>query len=120
LRKKVPENQFQAKIKKEVYSHWEGLEAIMSANKYPEAHQLILFVEKVPFSEEEKTKLKELLSEVGMTDETTAEVHKLLTALPKENFSSDWQRAKFNMDLAGILRQWRMTQGSKKFKHSGK
>ncbi|NTU50698.1 MAG: hypothetical protein HGA87_07505 [Desulfobulbaceae bacterium] len=92
----------------------------MSGSKYPEAHQLILFVEKVPFSDEEKTKLKELLSEVGMTDETTDEVHKALTDLPKESFSSDWQRAKFNMDLAGILRQWRLTKGSKKFKHSGK
>ncbi|MBA4375242.1 MAG: hypothetical protein C0401_03595 [Anaerolinea sp.] len=90
----------------------------MSGNKYPEAHKLILYVEKAPFSEEDKTKFKEMLNKDGLTDETTQEIHKALTVLPKESFSSDWQHAKFNMDLAGILRQWRLSKGSKKFKRS--
>lgn len=90
----------------------------MAGNRNIESHKLILFVEKAPFPAEEKTRLKELLEVNGMSDETTAEVHKTLTDLPKESFSNDWQRAKFIMDLGVILRQWQMSQGSKKFKHS--
>ena len=90
----------------------------MSANKHPEAHKLILFIEKAPFSEEKKSALKELLENNGMTEETTNTVHQELNSLPKESYASDWQRAKFNMDLAGILKQWNLSKGSKKFKHS--
>ncbi len=90
----------------------------MTGNRNLEAHKLILFVEKAPFPAEEKTRFKELLEANGMSDETTAEVHKALIDLPKESFSNDWTRAKFIMDLGVILRQWQMSQGSKKFKHS--
>ena len=90
----------------------------MTGNKYPEAHKLILFVEKVPFAAEEKIQLKEMLNVNGMTEETTEAVHKALMALPKEKFSNDWQRAGFVMELGTLLRQWQMSQGSKKFKHS--
>lgn len=90
----------------------------MSANKYPEAQKLILFVEKAPFSAEDKTRLIEMLQTNGMNDESTSAVHDALTALPKEAFKDDWQRAKFMMDLATILKQWQLADGSKKFKHS--
>ena len=90
----------------------------MTGNRNLEAHKLILFVEKAPFPSDVKTRLKELLEANGMSDETTSEVHKTLIDLPKENFSNDWQRAKYIMDLGVILRQWQMSQGSKKFKHS--
>jgi hypothetical protein len=90
----------------------------MAGNKYPESHKLITFIEKAPFADDEKAKWIETLTTAGMTEETADEVHKALTALPIENFSSDWQRAKFNMDLAGILKEWRMVKGSKQFKHS--
>jgi hypothetical protein len=90
----------------------------MAGNKYPESHKLITFIQKAPFSEEQKTKWVEALTNNGMTAETTEEVHQALIALPKEMFSSDWQRAKLNMDLGGILRQWRLVQGSKQFKHN--
>jgi hypothetical protein len=90
----------------------------MSANKYPEAHKLILFVEKVPFSAEEKTRLIEMLQADGMTEETTVAVHQALAALPKEAFKDDWQHAKFMMDLATLLKQWQLADGSKNFKHS--
>ncbi|MRS02468.1 hypothetical protein EG832_04460 [bacterium] len=90
----------------------------MSANKYPEAHKMILFVEKVPFSAEDKARLISMLQTDGMTDESTAAVHQALTALPKDAFKDDWQHAKFMMDLATLLKQWQLTDGSKNFKHS--
>lgn len=90
----------------------------MSANKYPEAHKMILFVEKVPFSAEDKTRLITMLQTDGMTDESTAAVHQALTDLPKEAFKDDWQHAKFMMDLATLLKQWQLADGSKNFKHS--
>lgn len=90
----------------------------MAGNKYPEAHKLILFVEKAPFAAEEKTRLVELLTVNGMSDETVDEAQKALTALPKEQFHDDWQRAKFLMDFNKIIKEWQMTHGSKNFKHS--
>jgi adenine specific DNA methylase Mod len=90
----------------------------MAGNRYPEAHKLILFVERAPFAAEEKTRLVELLNADGMTEETVEEVHKSLSAIPKDQFSDDWQHAKFVMDLNGIFKQWQLTHGSKNFKHS--
>ena len=37
----------------------------MAGSKYPEANKLILFVEKGPFSNEEKSRLKDLLNTNG-------------------------------------------------------
>ena len=90
----------------------------MAGNKYPEAHKMILFVEKAPFEAAEKTRLIDLLNENGMSDETVDEVHKALTGLPKERFSDDWQHAKFNMDLSNIMKQWQLSHGSKNFRHN--
>lgn len=90
----------------------------MTANKYPEAQKMILYVKRAPFSEEEKARLGELLTSNGMTDETTEAVHQALLALPKEAFKDDWQRAKFMMDFGNVLKQWQMTLGSKKFRHT--
>jgi hypothetical protein len=90
----------------------------MAGNKYPEAHKLILFIEKAPFSSEEKNRLVEMLNANGMTEETTTAVHQALVAISKESFKDDWQRAKFIMDLGNLIKQWQMAEGSKKFKHS--
>ena len=90
----------------------------MAGKRYPEAQKLILLVKKAPFSDEEKTKLVELLEANGMTEETTNEVHKALAAIPKERFTDEWQHAKFIMDLRSILKQWQLSHGSKNFKHS--
>jgi len=90
----------------------------MTANKYPEAQKMILFVTRAPFSEEEKARLEEMLTANGMTDESTDAVHQALLNLPKEAFKDDWQRAKFMMDFGNVLKQWQMTLGSKKFRHN--
>jgi len=90
----------------------------MAGNKYPESHSLILFVERAPFSDEEKKRLVDLLNANGMSEETTAEVHKALTALQDDKFKDDWQRARFLMDFNHLVKQWQMKAGSKKFKHA--
>lgn len=90
----------------------------MAGKRYPEAQKLVLFVKKAPFSDEEKNRLVELLETNGMTDETTDEVHKALSAIPKERFSDEWQHAKFIMDLRSILKQWQFSYESKNFKHT--
>ena len=90
----------------------------MAGNKFPETHQLVLFIEKAPFSDEEKKRLVELIDVNGMSLETTEEVRKSLTALPVEAFKDEWQRAKYLMDLTHLVKQWQMTSASKKFKHA--
>ncbi|MCX6056414.1 MAG: hypothetical protein NTZ74_16180 [Chloroflexi bacterium] len=90
----------------------------MSGHQNPETQKLILFVGKAPFTDELKTKFLEMLSTDGITEEAAQEIHDALSKLTVESFNGDWQHAKFNMDLTGILKQWRLSQGSKKFKRS--
>lgn len=90
----------------------------MSGKDFSEVHKLILFVQKTPFTEEEKKKLVDLLNANGMTEENADLVHKALADLPKEKFTDDWQRAKFLMDLNSIVKQWQLSHGSKNFKHN--
>jgi hypothetical protein len=90
----------------------------MAGKKYPESHKLILFVEKAPFSAEEKTRLIDLLNANGMTEEIVDEVHKSLAALPKDQFADDWQHARINLELSNISKQWQLSHGSKNFKHA--
>ncbi len=90
----------------------------MSAKKTPQTQKLLKLIEKAPFTPEEKTKWQDSLQEFGLTEELANEIHEKLSALATESFSSDWEKARFSMDLAAILRQWRMSQGSKQFKHN--
>ncbi len=90
----------------------------MAGKNFHEAQKLVLFVQKAPFSDEEKNKLVDLLSSNGMTDETIEEVHKAFNGLPKDRFKDDWQQGKLRMDLTNVLKQWQLSHGSKNFKHN--
>lgn len=90
----------------------------MSNHKTPESQRLIKLVEAAPFSPEEKAGWSAKLHEEGITTELAETIHKGLAALPVEKFASEWQKAKFTMDLTALLNQWRMSQGSKNFKHN--
>jgi hypothetical protein len=90
----------------------------MPATKTPQTQKLLKLIEKAPFAAEDKTKWQDSLQEFGLTEELANEIHEKLSALATDTFSSDWEKARFSMDLAAILRQWRMSQGSKQFKHN--
>lgn len=90
----------------------------MSTHKTPQSQQMLKLVESAPFSQEEKTKWSEILHEKGITPELAEEIHKTLTELPIEKFGGDWEKARFNMELAALLKQWRMSEASKNFKHN--
>ena len=90
----------------------------MSTHKTPESQRLIKLVEAAPFSPEDKAGWSSTLHEEGITDELAETIHKALAALPVEKFASEWQKAKFTMDLTALLNQRRMSQGSKHFKHN--
>ncbi len=90
----------------------------MAGKNYPEAHKMILLVQKAPFVDEEKTRLVDLLTANGLTDETVDEVQKAFSEIPKERFTDDWQHAKLNLDLRNLMKQWQLSYGSKNFKHN--
>jgi len=90
----------------------------MSTHKTPESQRLVKLVESAPFSDDEKTKWNAALQQEGITAELAEEIHQALASLPVEKFADDWQKAKFSMDLSALLNQWRMSQGSKHFKHN--
>ena len=94
------------------------MEEPMPAKKTPQSQKLVKLIEKAPFTDEDKTTWLSTLQEFGLTEELANEIHGKLSTLAVESFGSDWEKARFSMDLAAILRQWRMSQGSKQFKHN--
>jgi len=94
------------------------MEVPMPAKKTPQTHKLLKLIETAPFTTEDKTKWQESLQEFDLNEELATEIHEKLSALATDSFSSDWEKARFSMDLTAILRQWRMSQGSKQFKHN--
>lgn len=89
------------------------------ANQFPvETQQLVKFIEKQSFAEEDKKRWLEFLNENGLDQEILEEVHQKFLAIPKEQFANDWQRAKFNMEFTNIQKHWRLNQASRNFKHS--
>jgi hypothetical protein len=90
----------------------------MSTHKTPQSQQLLKLVETAPFTQEEKTRWSSTLHEAGITTELAEEIHKTLSELPAEKFEGDWEKARFNMELAALLKQWRMSEASKNFKHN--
>ncbi len=90
----------------------------MSTHKTPQSQQLLKLVESAPFTQEEKTRWGSTLHEEGITPEIAEEIHQALTALPAEKFENDWGKARINMELAALLKQWRMSEASKNFKHN--
>jgi hypothetical protein len=90
----------------------------MSTHKTPQSQQLLKLVESAPLTQEEKTRWSSTLHEAGITPELAEEIHKTLGELPAEKFENDWEKARFNMELAALLKQWRMSEASKHFKHN--
>lgn len=90
----------------------------MSTHKTPESQKLIKLIESAPFTPDEKTQWTTALQEEGITSEFAEVVHKALAALPAEKFASEWQKAQLSMEFTALLNHWRMSQGSKHFKHN--
>ena len=89
----------------------------MAVNTHTEKPKVIHFIEQVPYSDEEKATWIKLLEDGEVNEELLNELHTALMAIPAEKFNSDWMRAKYSTDLAGIIRQWRMKNARLQFKH---
>jgi len=90
----------------------------MSNQYIAETQQLIKFIEKQPFSAEEKARWLETLHENGIDQTTMDEVHQKFLEMPKDKFTDDWQHAKANMELTALIKKWRLDQASKNFRRS--
>jgi hypothetical protein len=89
----------------------------MAANSLAEKQKVIHFIQQVPYSDEDKAAWIKTLEEGEVNEELLNELHTALMAVPGEKFLSDWMRAKFSTDLAGIIRQWRLKNARRQFKH---
>ena len=90
----------------------------MSSKDIAETQRLIKFIERLPFAEEDKTRWTEELHANGFNGEMADEVHQKFLALDAEKLGGDWNRARENMEITAILKQWRLNLASKNFRHS--
>lgn len=89
----------------------------MAANKLAARQKVIHFILQVPYSAEEKQAWLDQLEENDVSEDVLNELHTALMAIPAEKFASDWMRAKYSTDLASLIRQWRMNNARRQFKH---
>ena len=89
----------------------------MAANSHNEKQKVIHFIQQVPYSDEEKAVWIKTLEDGEVYEALLNDLHAALMTIPAEKFSSDWMRAKYSTDLAGIIRQWRMKNAQRQFKH---
>lgn len=90
----------------------------MSAQYPVETQQLVKFIEKQGFSDEDKQRWLDFLRDNGIDQAIMEEIHQKFLEIPLEKFANDWQRAQNNMEFTKILKRWRMDQASRNFKHS--
>ncbi len=84
----------------------------MAHQNTPAERQLMKFVEKLPLPDEVKTGWSEQIKTEGMTEELREEIRQKLATDPDIDAAT---KARFEIDLARLVRQWRMEVGSKHF-----
>ena len=89
----------------------------MAANNPAARQKVIHFIQQVHYSAEEKQAWLAQLEEDDVTEAVLNELHAALMTIPAEKFASDWMRAKYSTDLASLIRQWRMNNARRQFKH---
>jgi len=89
----------------------------MAANNPAARQKVIHFIQQVPYSAEEKQAWLAQLEEDDVTEAVLNELHAALMTIPAEKFASDLMRAKYSTDLASLIRQWRMNNARRQFKH---
>jgi hypothetical protein len=90
----------------------------MSGNNKADTQRLIKFVERLPFSEEDKKRWLEELHTNGISEDLLDEVHKKFLEFTAENLGGDWTRARDNMEITNITKQWKLSQASRNFRHT--
>lgn len=90
----------------------------MSSNDIGETQRLIKFIEKIPFSDEEKKAWLEILHGDGISTELIEEIHQKFLKIDPEKLGGDWSRARDNMEITSILKQWRLSLSSRNFRRS--
>ncbi len=84
----------------------------MAHQNTPAERQLMKFVEKLPLPDEVKTGWSQQIKNEGMTEELREEIRQKVasdTEIPAATM------ARFEVDLARLVRQWRMEVGAKHF-----
>jgi hypothetical protein len=89
----------------------------MAGKMHAEKQKVIHFIQEVPYTDEQKAAWDKLLEDGEVNEAMLNDMHTALMEIPAEKFDSDWMRAKYSTDLAGIIRQWRMKNAQRQFKH---
>lgn len=90
----------------------------MSGNNKGETQRLLKFVERLPLGEEDKKRWLEELHINGISEEVLEEVHQKFLEFTGEKLGGDWARARDNMEITNITKQWKLSLASRNFRHS--
>ncbi len=84
----------------------------MAHQNTPAERHLMQFVEKLPLPDDVKTGWSEQIKNEGMSEELREVIRQRLASDPDINAAT---KARFEIDLARLVRQWRLDVGSKRF-----
>ncbi len=87
----------------------------MAAQLTPEAKSLIKLIERLAFPEETKTAWLEAIKSGNINEELLHDIRTKLNELPANIEGGDWNKARDVMEFTGIMKRWRLSQGSQHF-----
>ena len=90
----------------------------MSSQNIAETQRLIKFVEKLPFTEDDKKRWLEDLHADEINGDMIEEIHKKFLEFPAEKLGGEMARVRENMEITAIIKQWRLSLASRNFRHS--
>jgi hypothetical protein len=87
----------------------------MAFHLSPEEKEIIKFIEKNSFTDTSKKQWVKLIQAEGLNEELADKIHAKFSKLPLGEKEDEFTHGKRALDLANLIRRWRMAKNAKKF-----
>jgi len=87
----------------------------MASHLSPEEKAIIKFIAKTPFAETTKKQWLKSIQADGLNEELAEKIHERFMKLPLAENEDEFTRGRKSLDLANLIRRWRMAKNKKQF-----
>lgn len=87
----------------------------MALRLSPEEKDIVKFIEKSPFTDTSKKQWVKQIQNDGLNEELAEKIHARLGKLPIDEKEDDFTRGRRALELANLIRRWRLAKNKKQF-----
>lgn len=87
----------------------------MALRLSPEEKDIVKFIEKSPFTDTSKKQWVKQIQNDGLNEELAEKIHARLVKLPVDEKEDDFTRGRRALELANLIRRWRLAKNKKQF-----